>query len=177
MKIKNILLPGRTSSLIIISILVLFLISCGGSGSKKTNADTSQFMAMTLDVEISGKNCLAILLANDGTINRKGSAIVDTTDKSFFMGTSPEKQFDKLMATVSDDLLSYLGKTSLTCDPTNQTYKVRATFSGNTSETGFEYCVNGTINDLPGPIKKYITNAIEATDPWYQSQKKLINKK
>jgi hypothetical protein len=167
----------RIKNLIVITIPILFLFSCEGTGNKKTNTDTNQFMAMTLDVEISNTNCLAILLAKDGTINRKGNGIADSAEKDFFMGITEEKPFDKLMATVSNDLLSYCGKTSPGCDTTRLTCKVKTSFADNTSETGFEYCVNGNINDLPEPIKEYITNAIKVTDPWYQTQKKLIKKK
>lgn len=163
-------------TLFILSVPILLQPSCGQTNNKKTFADKNQFQTATIEVDISNKNCLAILLAKDGTINRKGTGIPDSTDKDFFMGISKEKIFDSLMKIVSADLLSYGGQTHLNCDTTKQTYKVTISFSDNKSDIGFEYCINGTQNDLPKPISEYITNAIKITDPWYQTQKGVKNK-
>lgn len=177
MKLKNNHQLKIIKTLFILFLPILLQFSCGQTGNKKTIADKNQFTTATLEVDISNKNCLAILLAIDGTVNRKGSGIVDPTDKDFFMGITKEKIFDSLIETVSNDLLSYCGQTLLNCDTTKQTYKVTISFSDNKSDIGFEYCINGTLNDLPKPIREYITNAIKMTDPWYQTQKSLINKK
>jgi hypothetical protein len=159
-------------------LLVLFLqFSCGQAVKKKPTTDTPKFETTTLTVEISKKNCLAILLAKDGTINRRGTGIIDTADKAFFMGINRDDVFGSLMATISDDLLSYCGQAHGNCDTTKPTYKVTVSFSDDKSiGTGFEYCINGTVDDLPKPIREYIKNAIKLTDPWYQAQKKQINK-
>jgi hypothetical protein len=175
MKINSAL--KRIKKLLFLFLQVGFLFSCGQTSNEKASVNKDQFVATTLEVDISNKNCLDILLAKDGTINRKGSDIVDSTDKNFFMGISDEKLFDNLIETVPDDLLSYCGQPSPNCDTTKQTCKVKMSFSSNKSDTGFEYCINGTLNDLPKPIKEYIANAIKITDPWYQTQKNLINKK
>lgn len=164
-------------TLFILSVPIVLQFSCGQTNNKKTFADKNQFETTAITVAISNKNCLAILLAKDGTINRKGTGIADSTDKDFFMGISKEKVFDSLMKTVSDDLLSYCGQIHFNCDTTKQTYKVTITFSDNKSDTGFEYCINGTQTELPKPISEYITNAIKITDPWYQTQKGFKNKK
>jgi hypothetical protein len=163
--------------LFIFSISFLLLSACGQPGSKNAGVNKNLFTTTTIEVDISNKNCLAILLAKDGTINRSGSGTVDSTDKDFFMGIIKEKIFDSLLETVSNDLLSYCGQTLLNCDTTKQTCKVTISFSDNKSDTGFDYCINGTLNDLPKPMIDYITNAIKMTDPWYQAQKSLINKK
>ncbi|HLK30747.1 MAG TPA: hypothetical protein VKT28_19375 [Puia sp.] len=156
---------------------ILLLFSCGQAINKKTVADKSKFQTTTIEVNISNNPCLAILLAKDGTINRNGSGVIDSVDKDLFMGITEEKVFDSLMQTVSDDLLSYCGQTYLNCDTTKQTYKVTVSFSDNKSDIGFEYCVNGTQDDIPKPISEYIMNAIKITDPWFQTQKKLTDKK
>ena len=156
---------------------VIFLLSCGQISNKRVIIDKTQFMATTIEVDISKKNSLAILLAKDGTINRNGSALADSTDNDLFMGVTNEKIFDSLMETVSDDLLSYANKANPFCDTAKQTCRVKISFAGNTSESTIDYCVKGTMNDLPAPIKEYIDNAIRITGTWYQTQKDLIKKK
>jgi len=150
---------------------VLLFCTCKGPVKQKPSVDKSQFLALTIDVEVSNKNSLLILLAKDGTINRARSGIVDTTDKNFFMGVTTEKLFDSVMATVPDDLFSYCNQPSTACDTTKQTCVVKYSFSGETSGMECGYCVNGSLENLPKPILEYIKNAIRITDPWYQSQK------
>ena len=166
----------RVVKIVSILFLLILQLSCGQAAKKKATADTSKFENTTLTIEISKEHCLAILLAKDGTINRKGSGIVDTADKAFFMGITRDGVFDSLMGTVSDDLLAYSGKTDFNCDTTRQTYIVRITFADHTAAFGISYCTNGTIDDLPKPIREYITNAIKLTEPWYQAQKKQVSK-
>jgi hypothetical protein len=177
MKITSYCQLQRSKKALIFFLPILLFFSCGQTSSKKSVENKSQFQAVILEVEISNKNSLAILLAKDGTINRKGSGIADSTDKDFYMGVTQDKIFDTLMETVSSDLLSYCGKTLPGCDTTKQTCKVTASFAGAESDTGFVYCVNGTFNDLPRPIKEYIANAIRVTDAWFQKQKDITKKR
>jgi hypothetical protein len=176
MKIEIALNLKKTHSFLTICSFVL-LLSCAQANNKRTYLPKNNFETTTIEVSVSNGDGLAILLAKDGTINRIGSGISDTTDKSFFMGISKETVFDSLMETVSDDLLSYAQKESPQCDTTKQNLRVKISFSENDSETEIDYCVNGTADDLPKPIKDYITDAVKITDPWYKAQKNLTDKK
>jgi uncharacterized protein (UPF0333 family) len=77
---------------------------------------------------------------------------------------------------VSNDLLAYCNTNSSNCDTTKQTCKVEITFGNNDFVCKIEHCVNGTLNDLPKPIKEFVEKSIMVTDSWYQSQKKMILK-
>jgi hypothetical protein len=59
------------------------------------------------------------------------------------------------MNKISNELLEYSKKTSPSCDTTKPTCKASISFGNNQSAKSFEYCVNGTFNDLPAPIKLY----------------------
>ena len=166
----------KSKRFFVIAIPLLLLLSCGQMDNKQTTIDKKEIQGTTIEVDISNKNTLAILLAKDGTINRKGSALADSTDNDLFMGVTNEKVFDSLMETVSDDLLSYSNKANPFCDTAKQTCRVKISFVSNTSERTIDYCVKGTMNDLPAPIKEYIDNAIKITGSWYQTQKNLIKK-
>ncbi len=155
-------------------ILTLLFISCSENKAKQPNDSIPKYDGVTIDVDISNVNCLAILLAKDGTINRKGSGVLDTLDKNFFMGLAKDNPFDSLMNGIPNDLLTYCNEPSLKCDTLKQTFKVKIAFGNNDSVCEIEYCVNGAINDLPKPIKDFLEKAILVTDPWYQSQKKLL---
>jgi len=164
------------SSFFACCVLILAFVSCSGGNEKKGSEAVQQYDGVTLNVDISGVDCLAILLASDGTINRKGSGNVDTLDKNFFMGLTTKGAFDSLMGSISNDLLAYCNTSQPNCDTVKQTYKVKIAFGNSNTSCEIEHCVNGTINDLPKPIKAFIEKAIVVTDSWYQSQRKLLNK-
>lgn len=158
-------------------IQTMVFVSCAERNAKKKNELAQKYDGVTINIDISNRNCLAILLAKDGTINRKGSGVVDTLDKNFFMGVTKDKLFDSLMNGISNDLLTYCNTNSSNCDTAKQTYKVEIAFGNNNYVCEIEHCVNGTLNDLPKPIKEFIEKSIMVTDSWYQTQKNLLLKK
>ena len=167
----------RISNPLRILLIPIFLqISCK-EPVHKSKIDKNKFEATTLEVDISNKDVLMILLAKDGTINREGSGVIDTAGNNYFIGMTKEPVFDSLMHSITDSLISYFDKPNSNCDTTKANIKVTATFDDKESTTGFEYCINGTQNDLPAPIREYIANAMRLTDPWYQEQKSMIKKK
>jgi hypothetical protein len=170
--------------IVIVSSAFLYA-SCGAKNNKTREAtsgeqmseDPANFLGTTIDIEISNKTCLAIFLAKDGAINRKGTMALHPDDKEFFIGTTKEPVFDRLVNTISNELLEYCNKPSPPCDTTRPACKARISFGNNASAKSFEYCVNGTFNDLPAPIKNYVTEAVRLTDPWYENQRKSLKAK
>jgi len=175
MTVKKVNYIIAISSLLAFFIQTLVFVSCAERNDKKKNEE--KYDGVTIEIDISNKNSLAILLAKDGTINRKGSGVIDSLDKDLFMGMTNDKIFDSLMNGISNDLLTYCNTTSANCDTAKQTCKVEIAFGNNNSVCKIEHCVNGKLNDLPKPIKEFIEKAIIVTDPWYQGQKNLILKK
>jgi hypothetical protein len=171
-----------TLNLILKFGLIIYLItSCSenkskeSSSSKDINQTTKKYDGVTIEVDISNKNWLSILLANDGTINRKGSRSFDPKDKNFFMGLTSSKTLDSLMNGMPNELLQYCNSHSPACDTLKQTCKAKIAFGNNTSSCEIEYCINGTIDNLPKPIKDFINRSIEVTEPWYQEQQKSLH--
>jgi hypothetical protein len=177
MTVKKVNYIIAISSLFGLFIQTLAFVSCAERNAKKENEVVQKYDGVTIDIDISNINSLAILLAKDGTINRKGSGVIDTLDKDLFMGMTTDKIFDSLMNGISSDLLTYCNTSSPNCDTAKQTCKVEIAFGNNNSVCKIEHCVNGSLNDLPKPIKEFIEKAIIVTDSWYQGQKKQMLKK
>ena len=66
------------SSLVALFIQTLVFVSCAERNARKENEVVQKYDGVTIDIDISDKNSLAILLAKDGTINRKGSGVIDS---------------------------------------------------------------------------------------------------
>ncbi|MFL5740465.1 MAG: hypothetical protein ACJ75B_09640 [Flavisolibacter sp.] len=168
---------------LLFGLTIYLLSSCSENKSKESSSSknikqtTQKYDGVTIEVDISNKNWLSILLANDGTINRKGSSSFDPKDKNFFIGLTNSKAFDSLMNEIPNGLLQYCNSHSPACDTLKQTCKAKIAFGNNTSSCEIEYCVNGTIDDLPQTIKDFINKSIEVTEPWYQEQQKPLHGK
>jgi hypothetical protein len=183
---SNHLLPFKTSTILWMVIVSAVLYqSCGANDNKTEDAaqgetiskEAQNFLGTTVDVDISNENRLSISLAKNGAISRKGTDALDSADKDFFAGITKDPVFDSLMNKLSNQLVDYTTTTLPSCDTTRPTCKARISFGNHQSAKSFEYCVNGTFNDLPAPIKNYITAAIRLTEPWYQNQRKLLKAK
>ena len=155
--------------------LILLLSSCGQSSNNKPTIDIDKVQATMIDIELKDSSSLFILLAKDGTINRKGD--LKTPDKNFFIGISKENLFDKLMKTMTNDLSSYCDKIHVHADTTKKINKIKIGFSGPEGDTGFEYYSDEPIEKLPKPILDFINNSIQVTDPWFKSQQDMIKPK
>ncbi len=176
-------LTTQLTIILAFALTINLLISCsenkskGSSSNKDISQPTQKYDGVTIEVDISNKNCLAILLANDGTINRKGNRGYDSKDNNFFMGLTNSKAFDSLMLEISPGLTQYCNSHSPQCDTLKQTCKAKIAFGNNTFSCNIEYCVNGTIENLPKPIKDFIEKSIEVTESWYQEQQKSLHGK
>ncbi len=153
--------------------LISSTLSCNQKPGNTLIDKIDQIEATYIEVELEGKNTLFILLAKDGTINRKGD--LKTQGNNFFMGISKEKLFDKVMQAVTSDLTSYCGK--VYGDSTQNVNKVKIGFGGNKIDTGFEYYSTEPLDKYPKPIIEFIYKAIQVTDPWFESQRKMIQPK
>lgn len=176
-------LIAQLTMILTFGLTIYLLTSCSENKSKESSSSKDikltipKYDGVTIEVDISNKNWLSILLANDGTINRKGSSRFDPKDKNFFMCLTNSKDFDNLMNEMPNELLQYCNSHSPACDTLKQTCKVKIAFGNNISSCEIEYCVNGTIDNLPKPIKDFINKSIEVTESWYQEQQKLLHEK
>jgi len=165
--------------LFFIASIVVFS-SCGDRADNPVNdstpaAEVPKFEMLTISVDESNVNTLMILLAKDGTINRKGT-LADTSDHDFFMGITREPFFDNVDSAITTELLSYCSLTHPECDTTIADCKVELSFSSGTVGKNITYCVEGSFDQLPAPIRNYILNAQRITDPWHKEQTAMVQK-
>ncbi|MFL5764815.1 MAG: hypothetical protein ACJ77K_12800 [Bacteroidia bacterium] len=141
---------------------------------KEENVDKEMLQLETITVDQDGQNCLSVLLAGDGTINRKGDLACDTSDHVFFMGITKEKYFDTLADNAPGEVLQLYTEKG-TCDTTGHYCRVKITLATASQEVVvIEHCVNGELADQPKPLFDYIHKVVRVTDPWYNDQLKIM---
>jgi len=152
--------------------LVLILSSCGQQTENKIEFDANQIHAAMIEVELKDSTSLFIMLAKDGTVNRKGD--LKTKDNNFFMGISNNGLLENFTKTITNDISDYLNRVHVLADTAKNVNKIKVGFSGPNGDTGFEYYTNEAVENLPKPILNLITNAIQVTDPWFRVQQAML---
>lgn len=158
----------------ILAAIILFC-SCGQTSQSLSTIDKNKIQATMIEVELKDSGSLFILLAKDGTINRKGD--LKTPNKNFFMGITKENLFDKLIQVTPNELSAYNNKVHVLADTTKSVNKIKIGFSSSDGDSGFEYYTDEPIDKLPKPIQDFINSAIQITDPWFNSQQEMTKLK
>jgi hypothetical protein len=86
MTVKKVNYIIAISTLVGLFVQATVFVSCAERSPGKKNEVVQKYDGVMISMDVSKVNSLAILLAKDGTINRKGSGVVDSLDKNFFMG-------------------------------------------------------------------------------------------
>jgi hypothetical protein len=136
--------------------------------------DTVEAIMITL--EIDSKQSLFVLIAADGTINRKGTGTVRNRERDMFIGISQEPIFDKLRDKILPEWFENLGgydvpdKKGLPCE----LWIWMKHSDGNESALGFRY--GSESQGPPSDVCEFVTEAVSLTESWYENQKKMVGK-
>jgi hypothetical protein len=129
--------------------------------------------AIIVKLDISDRQALFVLLANDGAVNRSGTGAVNNTDNDLFIGRTNDPLFEQLRAQIRPGWMDRLGsydipsKAGITCT-------LSVLFKTTEGEEGGVRFVYGSESQgPPGDICQFVTEAVRLTDPWYEKQKQL----
>jgi hypothetical protein len=122
-------------------------------------------------LEVDGKPSLAVLLAEDGDVNRLGAGTVDNTDEVLFIGRSEEPLFARLREEVQPEWLSLPGEYDA-AEKVGRTCALTIILKA-AAGPEFVLCFRYGSESLgpPADISHFVTEAVRLTDPWYESLK------
>lgn len=128
-------------------------------------------------LHVADQQALFILLASDGTINRMGSGSLNNTDRILFIGCTAFELFEGLRQRVGTDLLRWLGQYS---DPSPQGEPCRLTvgFLHDDGSESMSHWQWGAESQGPPPaVRDFVIAAVQITEPWFQQQKQMAQKR
>jgi hypothetical protein len=129
---------------------------------------------VTIDLRISDEPALFILLAADGLINRLGTGEVGGKERSLYVGKIDQPILSELLSKVTPELQQWHGK--FLADPKAEGLSCELQVSvkdesGPRLATAWKY---GTESLGPPPeVCTFVVAALEATEPWFEQQKRL----
>jgi hypothetical protein len=133
----------------------------------------SDITAVHITLEIDGKQSLFVLLSQDGTVNRLGTGAVNNAENDLFIGISSEPLIEQAKQSLTDDMLDHMGGYDVP-DQKGASCKLSIGFQfADGGENGFGFSYGSESQGPPQEITQFVVAAVEATEPWYQSQKKM----
>jgi len=133
--------------------------------------------AIFVTLEIAGKNSLFVLVAKDGSINRLGTGTEDNTENDMFIGVTSSEAFEKLRKQIEPTVFNWEGEyksPNIVGKPCKLTLGFRLA-DGRETGSVWEY---GTKSQGPPPeISRFVVASVEATEAWFEEQKRVTKKK
>jgi hypothetical protein len=125
-------------------------------------------------LEVGENQVLFILLAEDGSINRKGDGSPNCKDNDFFIGKTNEKLFEQLKPYINEEMVEYLHSTYDIPDKEGRTCSLKILFKSNEMETGVEFKYGELSQGPPSIFRDFTIKALQLTNKWHQQQKQMM---
>jgi len=127
-----------------------------------------------ITLNVDGKESLFVLLSQDGTVNRLGTGAINNAENKFIIGISPDPLLEQAKQSLTDEMLDHMGGYDVP-DHKGATCRLSIGFRfADGTDSGFDFSYGSESEGLPHEIDQFVVAAIEATEPWYQSQKKRV---
>jgi hypothetical protein len=132
-----------------------------------------EYKMVTISLEIEEEASLNILLASDGTINRKGDGTYKI-DGNFFMGITDTGIFQCLKKYITDDFKSSLGKVYDLPGKEGKSCTLEIVLAGDKEGNGMKFIYGADSMGPPGPVADFVEAAIQLTDAWFYEQQSKV---
>ena len=109
-------------------------------------------------------------------INRLGTVTIDNKENDLYIGITKDQLFEHAITYITDDILKYMGSYDI---PDKKGLACRLSIGiqfNDEEENGFGFSYGSESEGPPDEISELLIAAVQITDPWYQSQKKIPKK-
>lgn len=121
-----------------------------------------------VSLRVNEEQVLAIRFSKSGALNRMGDGSDDPKSRIILMKRVKEPIFDHLIAALSDEILSLVGRYAFP-DPQGDLTQLLITLEGKEEqETGFEFTYGADSVGPPEEIIDFVEYALELSDPYWE---------
>lgn len=126
-----------------------------------------------IDLEIGDEQALFIIIAKDGTINRKGNGNLKNIDHDMYMGSTNESfYFARIIEKITNEFITYVGKSFDIPEKKGNICKLKILLGGEEINTGLEFKYGDLSEGPPKEIVEFVISAVQLTDFWVSEFKK-----
>ena len=125
-----------------------------------------------ITLEVGDRTALLVLVAQDGSIHRKGNGNPENTDLMLVQGISHAGHFEALMMTIDESIFEHTGLIRLP-NPVGRECRLSLIFQGkNDVDFSFRVIYGEDSAGPPQELAQILINAVKLTEGWYQEQLK-----
>jgi hypothetical protein len=132
--------------------------------------------AIFIKLEVGGQHSLFVLLAADGSINRRGSGAPWDDDGHLYIGITEAGLFKSLASTVNPGWFKLSSQRFTMPDPRGALCLLTVGLTTGVGERIFEFEYGSDSQGPPPDIAQLVSSAVVLTEPWYESSKQLTSK-
>jgi hypothetical protein len=130
--------------------------------------------AISISLEVEGRQSLFLMLGADGAISRAGTGTVDNDEYDLYIGAGQANLFKQLLYGVTDSLLSQAGVYS-DSQPEGLAGKLTLLLRSADGVVSFEYTYGLKSAGPPMEVADFVMVAVDLTQPWYDEQKQRVS--
>jgi hypothetical protein len=138
-------------------------------------AEDQTIVGLLVMLDVGGRSALLVRLGADGGVQRLGSGSIETLERDRFIGALDPEIFRGLSSTIGPSLLSWCGQSRSHPSPRGELCDLVIAFrtaDGRELSMAWRY---GTHSKWPPPeVLEFVEEAVRATEPWYQDQKREL---
>lgn len=135
-------------------------------------------LGILIMLEVGGRQALLLRLGADGGVHRVGTGSIETLERDRFIGAMDPEVFLGLASKISPALLSWCGQSRSHPAPRGELCELVIAFrqaDGRELTMAWRY---GTHSKWPpDEVLEFLDEAVRATEPWYEEQKRDLQSK
>ena len=133
--------------------------------------------AILVDLSVDGEPSLAVLLTDDGLVNRLGTGAVDNAERDLFIGRADASLFAELRDKVQLEWMAHPGTYDIP-EKTGRMCELAILFKhADGQEVGLNFRYGSESPGPPSDICRFVAEAVDLTDPWYKHQKRIARRR
>lgn len=134
-----------------------------------------EIVAVAIEWHVGDDHVFTLAMGPDGSMMRMGNGRPAWEDRDLYVGQAPKPLLPSVLANLSPDMLLLDGVYQL--DPVEGLLcRLILRFWSETDGNTIELRCGSVSGGLPQEVPLYVSGAIEATEPWYQVQRRVAGK-
>jgi hypothetical protein len=142
------------------------------------DTEEQTILGVLIMLEVAGRQALLLRLGAEGTIHRLGSGSIEKLDRDRFIGTVDPEVFRQLSSKINPALLAWCGQSRSHPAPRGELCDLVLAFKkADGQELTMAWRYGSHSKWPPDEVLGFVEEAVRATEPWYEEQKKELVKK
>lgn len=137
----------------------------------------AEVVGIAITLKIAETTALFVLLGADGSINRKGTGMLENAEQELFIGRTDPAVFTEVRERITQPLMQRLGSEYKLANPRGAACSLTIMFDfKEKTRNGFRFSYGSESERVPEDVAAFVIAAVKQTDPWYEDFKRNVSR-